>query len=91
MNINGRFSLCTDPANKTAPVVVGFHGVYPHDLTPAQLRHIKTFYNRTGWDHRYSFEWPAEFTPAFPAAAKNFNSYMIIELPSDNPANQTNL
>lgn len=52
--IAGRFMIVS-----RSPVVVGFIGnIWPHDLSPAQLRYIKGFYQCVDYDHEILDNFP---------------------------------
>lgn len=82
MNINGRFGRVSDTTYRDGVVLVGFLGsLYPHDLTPDNIKYLKGLYNMPNSTHEFFNEWPDGIEPAYPAAKKNFkNGFMLLKM-----------
>ena len=80
MNISGRFERVSKSYYRDGVVLVGFCGnVYPHDLTPDNIKHIKVMMNMPNSIHRFYSEWPEEIDPDYPACKTNFkNGFMLL-------------
>lgn len=78
MDIAGRFNRVSRFEDDDF-VLVGFYGnVWPHDLSPANIQYIKSFYLCSG-EHEIHTEWPEGITPIYPAAKKNCkNGFLLI-------------
>lgn len=81
MNLNGRFTRVSDTTYHDGVVLVGFCGdVYPHDLTPDNVKYIKTYFNMPESKHTICAEWPENVSPAYSAAKKNFiNGFLLLQ------------
>ena len=80
MNISGKYTIASATDYRDGIVLVAFMGnLYPHDLTPAQITHIKWFYNMPNSRHEIRTEWPDEIAPRYPAARTNFkNGFLLL-------------
>lgn len=67
--IAGRFLIVSH-----SPLVIGTIGsLWPHDLSTAQLDHIKAFYNAPGRSHEFLEDWPAEVNRSL------YNGFILIK------------
>ena len=81
MNIAGKFSRVSASDYRAGVVLVGLIGnVYPHDLTPDNIRWLKGMYNMPSTcKHEIFDEWPEGIEAAYPAARKNFkNGFLLL-------------
>lgn len=67
--IAGRFHIVS-----RAPLVIGTIGsLWPHDLSPAHLDYIKTFYNASGRSHEFLEDWPVEVNRSL------YNGFILVK------------
>lgn len=67
--IAGRFMKVSEN-----PLVIGLLGsLHARDLTPAQMAHIKAYYNASGKDHEIKKEFPVEINRSM------YNDFIIIK------------
>lgn len=80
MNIAGKFTRVSKTDYHDGIILVATLGdVYPHDLTPDQLNHIKTFYNMPNSTIEIYSDWPDTIEPAYQAAKRNYrNGFLLI-------------
>ena len=82
-NVDGKFERVSafDGSHKKGPVVVAFAGNLTREtIRDESVEYIKWFYGRSGWKHRFTYEFPEgiEKRPGMPMGSL-INEFMVIE------------